>query len=92
MHLLPRLAFFTLVSVTLVSCQTASSAGTLLMSAASALGRTVGSVANMGGGGSAAVKNQDASSEAIAQRGKIIEERGDKVAPGSPAGSMVAQR
>ena len=91
MHLLPRLAFFALASVTLVSCQAASSAGTLLMSAASALGRTAGSVAQMGGG-SASVKNQDTSSEAIAQRGKIIEERGDKVGPGDPAGNMVAQR
>jgi hypothetical protein len=91
MHLLSRLAFFALVSVTLVSCDTAGSAGTLLGSTASMLGRTLGSVARLGGG-SASVKNEDTSSEAIAARGKIIEERGDKVGPGGPEGSTVAQR
>lgn len=91
MHLFLRVAFFALVSVTLVSCQAASSAGTLLGNTAAALGRTLGAVS--GSGGSASVKSQDTSSEAIAARGKIIQERGDAEAPSSlPEGSTVAQR
>jgi hypothetical protein len=91
MHLIPRLACFALVSVTLVSCDTANSAGNLLMSPLTMIARTLGSVAHVGGG-SASVKNQDTSSEAIAERGKTIEERGDAATPGGTTGTAVAQR
>ncbi len=90
MHFIPRIAFLAIVSVTLAGCGSASSAGSMLAAPFSLLGRTLGSV--LPSGGSAAVTNPDTSSEAVAERGKMIQERGDSTAPGNPAISPVAQR
>ncbi len=86
MHLPLRLAFSALVAVSLVSCDSASSTATstaggaanLLMAPFSLLERTVSHF----GGGSASVKEPDSTNDAIAERGKMIEQRdGTKPAP-----------
>lgn len=54
-------------------------------------GRTLNTVTRAAGL-SASVENPDASSNAVAERGKIIEQRSDAVKPVVPQTSVVAQR
>ena len=91
MNLLLRLVFGAWISVTLVSCSTASSAASLLMSPVAAAARTITSLGRLAGT-SASVDDPDSSSKSVAERGKVIESRGSYQAPEVAQTSVVAQR
>ncbi|MDB6117004.1 MAG: hypothetical protein JWO08_785 [Verrucomicrobiaceae bacterium] len=94
MHLFLRFSLCVWVSVNLVSCgssSSGSSGGGLLGGALGMFGRTLNTVTRAAGL-SASVENPDASSNAVAERGKIIEQRSDAVKPVVPQTSVVAQR
>ncbi len=76
MHLFLRFSLCAWVSLTLVGCQSAGSAGSLLTAPLGLIGRTLGTLTR-GAGLGASVDNPDASSNAVAARGKMIEQRGD---------------
>jgi hypothetical protein len=85
MQLFLRLAACTLAAVTLCQCQTANSAANLLMAPVKLATRTVGL--------SASVDNPDSSARSVADRGRLIESKGDYHGPAVDAGTTtVAQR
>ena len=93
MHLFLRFSLCAWVSFTLVSCSSGGSGGGggLLGGALGMFGRTL-STLSRGAGLGASVENPDASSNAVAERGKMIEQRGEHMAPEVPQTSIVAQR
>ncbi|MDB6138368.1 MAG: hypothetical protein JWO94_1440 [Verrucomicrobiaceae bacterium] len=91
MHLLLRLSFCAWASLTLVSCDTANSAGNLLMSPLGILSRTLSSVGRMAGA-SAAVDDPDSTSKSVAERGKMIENKAETAPRAAPQTSAVALR
>ncbi len=85
MHLFLRLAACTCAAAALSSCQTATSAGNLLMAPVKLATRTLGL--------SASVDNADSTAKSVADRGRLIENKGNYRGPAVETGTTtVAQR
>jgi hypothetical protein len=91
MNLLLRLSICSWISVTLVSCSSAGSAGNLLMSPFKLLSNTLGTLGRTAGL-SASAETPDTSSESVAERGRVIQQRGQIQASQPLKGGIVAQQ